>query len=274
MDLITGRTGTDHVLARHDALINQTLFGDGDFVLNTGYHGDSVLEGRVTDAIHVTIYPGYLIMQGRLCEHLIAEAIAVAPCSVETLKKKAYILVTYTIDGQGIENVSFEVVEGEPSSNGYLEPTVPYADGIIDDGDTHQMILYAVYINGFSIDHIDAMFTVNSTTPIQTALDYARSNMSIIEGMFNDLIESISQGVKGQWKKSVTVTSAASAITVSMSTSYSYSSSDIVDIYLNGLKIGGDMYSVTGEDNVLSVTLLYTTFVGEMEVVATRMVSE
>lgn len=291
MNLITGRTGTDHVLARHDALIHQTLFGASDFVLNTGYFGDNNLIITQIDSSNIKIGTGYLIMQGRLCEVPSEETIALTPCSSANLKKKIVIAAEYSIDDHGIESVDLISIEGAASSNMYIEPTITYEKGEIDSGEKHQMPLYAVYMDGFALktenDKLiyDKLYTVKDTTPIQSALDYAVSNVSNITSMLNtlstnvyshlaDLMEGISQGIKGQWKNTVAVNNASSAIAVNMGSSYTYSASDVIDVYLNGLKATSAEYSVTGSSSTINVTITASTFTGQMEVVATKIVEE
>lgn len=204
MNLITGRTGTDHVLARHDAMIHRTLLGDGDFVLQYKDNMSwSPVEGR-----ELAINPGALIMQGRLCEITAQEVVPVNVCSAENLKKLVYICAEYTIDNYGIENVRLMTIEGREASNVEIEPEVPYEDGVIDDGETHQMVLYAVHVEGFIINHskVEQKFTLLETEPIQTALDYARSSIENINTMVKNAMSDISHGIKGQWKKTVDVT--------------------------------------------------------------------
>lgn len=283
MNLITGRTGTDHVLARHDAMIHRTLLGNGDFVLQYANN----IACTPNDATHVNINTGMFVMQGRLCEIAEPETVEVTPCSSENLRKKAYVCAEYTIDDHGIEDVHLIVIEGPTASNTEIEPTIPYKNGNIDMGETHQMPLYALFIEGFSINNerTTRVFTLLETEPIQTALDYARSNVTNITNMLNslssgvysyvnDLMEDISQGVRGQWKKAVTVNDASSAIAVAMDNSYIYSASDAIDVYLNGLRLTASEYSVTGSSHTINVTLTSTTFTGQMEVVATKLAEE
>ena len=285
MNLITGRTGTDHVLARHDAMIHRTLLGNGDFVLQYANN----ITCTPNDATHVNINTGMFVMQGRLCEIAETETVEVTPCSSENLRKKAYVCAEYTIDNHGIEDVHLIVIEGPTASNIEIEPTIPYKNGNIDIGEIHQMPLYALFIEGFSINNerTTREFTLLETEPIQTALDYARSNVTNITNMLNslssgvysyvdDLMEGVSQGIKGQWKKAVDISEddAYSPIEVNMGSSYTFTSSDIIDVYLNGFKLLSDKYSVTGYNQILTITLEDCSFYGRMEVVVIKIAEE
>lgn len=171
MNLITGRTGTDHVLARHDALIHRTLLGEGDYVLSYGNQIPCTPDTGTT----VKIGTGALIMQGRLCEITALETVSFSVCSSTSLKRKVVIVAEYTINNQGIENVSLVAYSGNEASNTYPEPTLSYTNTSIDNGETHQMPLYALYIDGFSVnnDSTEQLFRVLSVNPMDTAMDYA-----------------------------------------------------------------------------------------------------
>ena len=78
----------------------------------------------------------------------------------------------------------------------------------------------------------------------------------------------------GRWRQTVTVSDSSSAITVTMAQDYVYSSADAIEVYLEGLRLVSTEYAVTGEDNVLSVTLNSGTFTGQMEVVIYRISEE
>lgn len=169
MNLITGRTGTDHVLARHDAMIHRTLLGNGDYVINYG----SNMSYSPHDANHIYINDGALIMQGRLCEIIERENVEVEVCTASNLKRKAVIVAEYTINATGIEDVNIVVINGAESSNTYIEPTIPYKNGDIDSGETHQMPLYEVLIDGFAISRANALFRLLDPSPMTTAMTYA-----------------------------------------------------------------------------------------------------
>ena len=55
-----------------------------------------------------------------------------------------------------------------------------------------------------------------------------------------------------QYKQSVTVSDATSAIAVDMGSSYTYLATDVVDVYLNGLRLTASEYSVTGTDSTIN----------------------
>lgn len=169
MNLITGRTGTDHVLARHDAIIHRTLIGDGDYILHYGNN----MSYSPKDGDEIYINDGALIMQGRLCEIVGRDEVAVAVCSASSLKRKAVIVAEYRIDNLGIESVNLVALNGEESSNVYIEPEIPYLNGNIDAGEVHQMPLYSVEVDGFAINKVTALFMPMAVPPLTTAMEYA-----------------------------------------------------------------------------------------------------
>ena len=193
MELITGRTGTDHVLARHDALIHRTLLGDGDYVLAFGDR----MPYTPLDASHIYIGTGSLIMQGRLCEITARESVQVQICSAANLKRKSIVVAEYTINNQGIEDVSLVAIAGNESNNTYVEPTIPYINGDIDHGETHQMPLYAVYVDGFAISDVEQLFTVLDVAPVETAMTYATTFVSELHNRVDQEITDMQERAQG-----------------------------------------------------------------------------
>ena len=297
MEIITGRTGSPHIYAADDAELYQLFLGDGDFCLNTGNKFEATMYG--TNAVRVS--DGSLIMQGRLAKIRASDGYDQLSLDIGTVgyKRVDLIVAEYSqtvIDReveQGgevvtvtdrLEKIELKVVKGTPSQSQYIAPSI--VTGNIDAGETHQMILWEVRLDGINFDSlVDHRVYISNGNPIQTALQYATQSIAQIQTMMatlqNDiydyadtLMEGIAQGFMGRWRQTVTVSDSSSAITVTMAQDYVYSSADAIEVYLEGLRLVSTEYAVTGEDNVLSVTLNSGTFTGQMEVVIYRISEE
>ena len=233
MNLITGRTGTKHVLARHDALIYRTSIADGDFVLPFWQK----LTCTPTTATSVSISSGCLLMQGRLCEipSGTTETVSNIPvCSATTLNKINILTAKYTIDTNGIESVVLEVIEGQEASNTPPEPTLVYANGDIDSGEIHQMPLYKINVEGMAISSVTPMFTIfdsGSTHPPKYSV------VSI--------------------PSSTTTSSTLTIVSSQISSDYTYAETDYFEVFLNGLKLTKNEVTVTGSTSNNSITLTF-----------------
>lgn len=318
MEIITGRTGQPHVYAADDAEIYKLFLGDGDFCLVTG----NKLDAQVVTATQVNIRDGSLIMQGRLAKIRPSDGYDTMTLDAGTTGYKRVDLIvaeysqetTETQVEQGgevvtvrdmIETVELKVIKGTPNASAFVEPSI--TTGNIDNGDTHQMKLWAVRIDGINFDSIVDYRVFLDTSPIQTALSLATQSVAQIRAQMTTLTsdvasfennltssinsfennlntsiyayadslrEGISQGFQGRWRSAVTVTNASSAVAVAMANDYTYSASDVIDVYLNGLRATASEYTVTGSSHTINVTLANSTFKGEMEVVASRLSTE
>lgn len=307
MEIITGRTGQPHVYAADDAEIYKLFLGDADFVLQTGNKLNAAMYG--TNAVR--IYDGSLIMQGRLAKIRPSDGYDELSLDVGTTgyKRVDLIVAEYNqtvtenqIEQGGevvtvrdvIESVELKVVKGTPNANSYVEPTV--TTGNIDAGETHQMKLWAVRLNGINFDGLIDYRDLQSvdTTPIQTAITLANSAVSQIEAQMaalqsdiydyaDELRQGITSGFSGCWKQVVTVTTSdiGTAIQVTMPNNYVYASTDVVEIYLEGLRLINDEYQCRAgaSDNILSINLGHSAsdvggFTGQMEVVVFKLAEE
>ena len=297
MEIITGRTGTPHVYAADDAELYKLFLGSGDYLLTTGNR----LSAQMIGTQQVRVADGSIIMQGRLAKTRKADGYDTLTLDIGTVgyKRVDLIVAEYkqetvnreeVIEGETVnvtdilESVVIKVVKGTPNATQYVEPTI--TTGNIDNGETHQVPLWAIRFDGINngglIDRRPAML---DTTPIETAISVANNSVTQIRAQMaslqtdvyqyaSDLIAGISQGIKGQWKQAVTVSDATSPIQVTMGNTYSYLATDIIDVYLNGFKLTANEYSVTGSNSTINVTLTAPTFTGQMEVVATRLAEE
>lgn len=283
MEIITGRTGEPHVYAADDAEIYRLFLGDGDFLLTTG----NQLQASMNGTTQVRVYDGSLMMQGRLAKIRPSDGYDTLTLDIGTVgyKRVDLIVAEYKqtvvteqreIEGEIVDvvdkfdSVELKVVKGTPNANNYVEPAI--TTGNIDDGETHQVKLWAVQLDGINFNALVDYRVILDTTPIQTALSYAQSSMAQIRAYVDELKEEITQGFAGIWKKDVTVADASTAIAVSIS-GYEYQATDSFDIYLEGLRLTDSEYAIS-YNNGLYVTLDASTFTGQMEVVVSRVTEE
>lgn len=281
MEIITGRTGQPHVYAADDAEIYKLFLGDADFVLQTGNKLNAAMYG--TNAVR--IYDGSLIMQGRLAKIRPSDGYDELSLDVGTTgyKRVDLIVAEYNqtvtenqIEQGGevvtvrdvIESVELRVVKGTPNANSYVEPAI--TTGNIDAGETHQMKLWAVRLNGINFDGLIDYRDLQSvdTTPIQTAITLANSAVSQIEAQMatlqsdiydyaDELRQGITSGFSGCWKKSGTI-HATDRFAMDMGSSYTYSATDIVEVYVSGLRLIRNEYvASSGGGSYISIELTY-----------------
>lgn len=279
MEIITGRTGQPHVYAADDAEIYRLFLGDGDFLLTTG----NKLQATMNGTTEVRVADGSLMMQGRLAKIRPTDGYDTVTLDIGTVGYKRVDLVvaeykqtTVTtqeeIEGELVDvvdkfdSVELKVVKGTPNVSEYVEPDITTGD--IDNGETHQVKLWAVQLDGINFNALIDHRIILDTTPIQTALSYANSAVAQIRESLADFEEEIVQGLRGAWKTVVTVADATSAIPVTIS-GYTYSATDVFEVYLEGLRLAPSEYTIA-YSNGLTVELDATTFTGQMEVVVFR----
>lgn len=294
MEIITGRTGEPHVYAADDAELYRLFLGSGDFLLTTGNQLNATMNGTTK----VRIADGSLIMQGRLAKIRPSDGFDELTLDIGTIGYKRVDLVVaeynqtvvteqVEIEGEVVDvvdkfdSVELKIVKGTPNANQFVEPTI--TTGNIDDGETHQVKLWAVRLDGINFDSLIDYRVVLNTTPIQTALSYAMQSITQIRNQMSalsqdvyqyadDLMEGIAQGFRGVWRKRVVVKNATVPIAVSVD-NYTYSASDSFDVYLEGLRLTKDEYTIT-YDNGIYVTLDATTFTGQLELVIQKISEE
>lgn len=235
MELITGRTGVQHVKATDDAEIYRTLLGDGDFVLSTG----AKLNAQMSGTSQVNIQNGTAIMQGRQCKIRQSEGYNAVSIDngVSGYKRWDIICIEYTIE-DGIESADLIVVKGA-NSTAWVEPTVQYENGSIDAGETHRMKLWGVKLDGINFDSLVDYRTILDTSPVNTLLDRMSAIESQIEARIASL-EIMGKSVPQFVADSIYGYSAHTGehiLYMDVPTGYTYDESDVIDIYTNGLAV-------------------------------------
>ena len=202
MEIITGRTGTAHVLAIDDAEINKMILGTAEIVLPTSLK----LAAEMNGTNECRIKSGSLLMQGRLAKTRASEGYTAVPIENGTvgyyrediIVAKYYTTTETTTDTGGNqitwtkEHIDLVAVKGTPSTTAYVEPTITTGD--IDSGEIHMMKLWGVKLNGINFDSL-VDFRVMATG---TALDLVTSAMQnlpeIATQAENDVNASVTAG--------------------------------------------------------------------------------
>ena len=297
MEIITGRTRQHHVVAADDAEIYRVLLGDGDYVLSTGRQFDAVMNGAYT----MNVYDGSLIMQGRLGkirETDVYDTIEFAP-SVAGKRRCDAVVAEYSstlieeqkeieVEGETqtitvydrVEKIELKVVQGEYTdiANTYLTPEL--VRGNIDDGETHQMLLYLVYYEGVNFvkfeSYVDNYILIE--TPLDILLDKAeevrRTVLERLTEVESDAVEAMARvialtdslktyarnmtaGVKGQFTTYEQILTVPTNLIVTPDSwfGYAYSITDEFMVYINGLyALENTDYEVLTEDEGSTLT--------------------
>jgi len=161
MKLITGHTGEPHVYAVDDAAVHKLMVGDGDYVLPYG----SKLALTQVDAHAVSVSDGYLMTQGRLgCVRTGEEETISFDGGVNGYYTPYVIAAQYSVD-DNIEKMDLVVLEGAKSTTS--DVTFPsLRTGNIDNGETHQMGLWRIVLNGMAISTMERYTVPLSINPI------------------------------------------------------------------------------------------------------------
>lgn len=157
MNIITGTTNATHVLSADDGMLNTSIFGSGEYVLDT----NEKLAYEVVNSNTVKIKSGDLMMQGRHARirYGAYDTLAITNGTAGYLRNDV-IVAEYKNTGTE-ESISLRVIAGTPVISNPADAAL--TKGNLLQGDVlNQMPLYRIRLNGVFIDGIDAMFTVGS----------------------------------------------------------------------------------------------------------------
>lgn len=182
MKLITGHTGEPHIYAADDAAVHKLMVGDGDYVLPYG----NKFAITQTDAHAVAIADGYLMTQGRLAAVRSGEE---ETFDFDTGTNGYYtpfvIAAQYSNDG-GVERMDLVKLQGSKSSTSTVTyPTL--STGNIDAGETHQMGLWRVVLNGKSIASMTRYTEPLVVNPVSDIYSRIGSIESDVAGAITDM---------------------------------------------------------------------------------------
>lgn len=170
MELVTGRKGSPHVTSQQDRMLNQGIFGQGAYILNTGQN----LEPQVQTSNEVRIRDGAIMAQGALgCVKVNTYDSVTIQNGNQGMKRTDLICWQYTYDAeQDAESASWVVVQGTPAES---DPETPaYTEGNIQEGDSLvQIPVFAVHLDGINITGVDTLLSI--------ALDMDEANKQLAE---------------------------------------------------------------------------------------------
>lgn len=245
MQLITGRTGEQHVRATDDAELHRALLGDGDFVLTTGAKFNAQMNG----AYQMNIYSGTAIMQGRQVKIRQSEGFnSVAfDNGVAGYKRWDIVVIEYSKEDD-IEKAELKVIKGENRAS-YIEPVVPHLNGNIDNGEVHQMKLWGVRYNGLNFDGMVDYRTVLDTSPVNTLLASVDAMKSEITARIIE-IQNMAVTVPQFIIEAEDVKTEGLKFNLEKPLGYSYQDTDLFELYLNGLLCRQAGFTVSVNDQI------------------------
>lgn len=157
MEIITGKTGTQHITSDDDRIKQAVLFGKNDYVLNTGLKFKHTLE----TANLIRIADGDAMMQGTHVRIRQGHTDEVTINSGSSgYKRITLICIRYENNG-GIESAKLIAKDGELSTGTPTEPEVIKQD-LLKGGTIRELPLYKVTLNGINVEEVKPLFsTVN-----------------------------------------------------------------------------------------------------------------
>ena len=181
--LMDGYADGPHITEVQTGIANQGLYGPDDYVLDEGKKA----EAQILTNNSVRIFDATFVIQGR---RDVMAANAYADVTIANGEQGMYrndiIVRKYEKDEMTeIENTSFDVIKGTPSSSAATDPEIPTGD--IRTGATmHNMALYRVKLEGLNIVAVEPMFKVlYNMADIKKELESLNGNI-IIESSSNE----------------------------------------------------------------------------------------
>ena len=156
LHLVTGYKGEPHITSANQGLFNANTIGSGDYVFNSG----NKFESSILNSNNVRIYDGSLMMNGR---HITLDAGTYVDAVIENgtsgSKRHDIIVVRYEkAAATGIESAKLVVIKGTPSTGTPTDPSISYTDSILDSAAQHDMPLYRVILDNFTITKVEPLF--------------------------------------------------------------------------------------------------------------------
>ena len=172
-----------HITEVQTGIANQGLYGPDDYVLDEGKKA----EAQILTNNSVRVFDATFVIQGRRDVMAANDYADVTIANGEQgMYRNDIIVRKYEKDEKTeIENTSFDVIKGTPSSGVATDPEIPTGD--IRTGATmHNMALYRVKLEGLNIVALEPMFKVlYNMADIQKELE-SLNGKSIIDSGSND----------------------------------------------------------------------------------------
>lgn len=210
MEIITGRTGTDHVYAADDAELYRMFIGSGDYVFRTGNQFNATMYGAYT----IRVSDGSLMMQGRLAkirptdgydelqfdvgitgyrraDLVVAEYRKTVTTHEEEVEVEGKTTIVEVADE--FEDVSLVVIKGANNTGTYITPT--YATGDIDRGEVHQVPLWEVRFNGVNFESLIDRRIFLDGVPYDTLIAHSQAVYEQANARVDDALEQVESGM-------------------------------------------------------------------------------
>lgn len=183
--LVTGYAGFEHIKSEDQGSFNASLFGKGQFVMETGKQ----IKAEIIDNNTVRVFDGDILMQGR---HIRIAAGDYEDTIITTgtagKDRIDLICLTYEKDtSDGTEKAYIEVIKGVETEG---KPTIPeYINSdILSGAEKNQMPLYKVTILGVVLSDIACLFkTIPTYAKILGDKSIADIGDGTITGAINEL---------------------------------------------------------------------------------------
>lgn len=172
MEIINGHTGKAHVTAEQSRDLNQGIVGTESYVLNVG----DKLRMEVVSNNEIRIHDGIIVHQG--CAASIGknkyDSLTIEN-GTQGQKRIDLIVARYSRQSDGVESVDTMVIKGTPVASNPQAPT--YKTGDIQSGDTVDMPLYSVELDGLSIVGTTSFYkTVKCAASLSRKCAYSYDN--------------------------------------------------------------------------------------------------
>ena len=207
MEIVNGHTGQAHILPVDVATMIKMFVGDGSYVLP---YGDKLACTRV-DAYTVQIASGYMVAQGRMA--------VVRPGQAETFylrttgagannKYRAHLIVCEYSINNGIESMILKDLAGPIcNTSTTTDPTLTNPDGDMDSGQTVQIPLFRVKLNGTEIPssggitRVTPIMDSNPVSTINSAITEMQTGLAQIETNANTIIQEAKTNAQTYYSK-------------------------------------------------------------------------
>lgn len=155
MQIITGKTGTNHVAAADDRALHAATFGIGNYVLNVG----SKFNATIETSNNIVIADGDLVMNGTHARIPHGDTDTVIIENGTTGYNRIDLVVARYTKASGFESVELAVIKGETTSGTPTRPSCTEGN-VLADVEIAEMPLYAVQLSGVNIASITPLFTI------------------------------------------------------------------------------------------------------------------
>ena len=147
VNLITGKGGSLHVTSGDMGAIQAGVLGSGNYLLANA--DGSYPTVTMKDANNINVPVMNLVLAGRYARVTAAETVQVA--SGESGKNRNDILcLKYARDDKNVESLSFEVLQGTPSTSTAADPTIP-AGSVLNGDATVYFPIARIPITGITV---------------------------------------------------------------------------------------------------------------------------